>query len=84
MKKKTFAHLVVNAFAGAADGASSLASRNATVFRVGFFMMLWVVLTLVLVADLFVTRAPLNVQVQSNAQQIVPSQPNLLALGPTQ
>jgi IS4 transposase len=84
MNKQTLAHVVADAFSSAADGASSLASRNATVFRVGFFMMLWVVLTLVLVADLFVTRAPLNGQAQSSAQQIVPSQPHLLALGPTQ
>lgn len=84
MKKQTFAH-VVNAFSGALGGASSLASRNATLFRVSFFMMLWAVLTLVLVADLFVKRtAPLNAPVQATQTDAKPVQSNLLALGPTQ
>jgi hypothetical protein len=86
MKKQTFAH-VVGAFSGAIGGASALASRNATLFRVSFFMMLWAVLTLVLVADLFVKRTgPLISPVQASQTDAkpAPAQHNLLALGPSQ
>lgn len=84
MKKQTFAH-VVGVFSGAMGGASSLAGRNAALFRVSFFMMLWAVITLVLVADLFVKRTgPINAPVQATQTDAKPAQQNLLALGPMQ
>jgi hypothetical protein len=85
MKNQKLARFVSSAFSNL---ESEGVNRNAALFRIVFFMLLWAVLSAVLVADIFVTPAE-SMTLGASASLAAPQPaanpvvPNLLALAPT-